>query len=60
MSLADPSIPDLADIPPGPIKCTDHDAPGVPRNDCTEPGSRLKCQLCPASPTYWRRHHGYE
>lgn len=38
-----------------PLKCKDHDAAGVPRNDCTEPGSQLKCQLCPASPTYWRR-----
>lgn len=40
---------------PIPLKCRDHDAAGVPRNDCTEPGSQLKCQLCPASPNYWLR-----
>lgn len=30
-----------------PVKC----AP----MDCGEPGSKPACQLCPNSPTYWRR-----
>lgn len=41
-----------------PVKCRDHDAAGVPRTDCTEPGSKLRCQLCPASPTFWRKTEG--
>lgn len=46
------------EVEPGvhvPVKCKEHDAAGVPPNPCREPGSALKCQLCPASPTYWRR-----
>ena len=46
------------EVKPGvhvPLKCTDHNAAGVPRSDCTVPGSQLKCRLCPASQNYWRR-----
>ena len=30
-----------------PVKCAEM--------KCVEPGSKLCCKLCPASPTYWRR-----
>jgi hypothetical protein len=46
------------EVSPGehiPLKCKDHDAAGVPRTDCTEPGSSPRCMLCPASPTFWLR-----
>lgn len=46
------------EVEPGvfvPLKCGDHDAAGVPPNPCREPGSMLRCQLCPNSPSYWRR-----
>lgn len=46
------------EVEPGvfvPLKCKDHDAAGVTPNPCTVPGSMSKCQLCPASPTYWRK-----
>lgn len=33
---------------PSPDLCTT-------RWDCVEPGSLVRCQLCPHSPTYWRR-----
>lgn len=38
-----------------PSKCAGHGGPGVPANPCTRPGSLPRCQLCPASPNYWRR-----
>lgn len=38
-----------------PSKCDATPGAGVPRNPCTVPGSQPRCQLCPASPTFWRR-----
>lgn len=49
------------EVEPGvhvPIKCGDHDAAGVPPAPCLEPGSMDRCELCPASPTYWRKTEG--
>jgi hypothetical protein len=60
MSLADPSVPDLADMPPGPLKCDGAATPEHPAVPCAEPGTLPRCQICPASPTYWRRRHGHE
>lgn len=37
-----------------PLKCESEHAAGSPAVPCPEPGSMLRCQLCPASPTYWR------
>lgn len=38
-----------------PSKCPAPPGAGIDPNPCREPGSLLRCQLCPASPTYWRR-----
>ncbi len=40
-------------IPP---KCAPETAANVPDNPCRLPGSKPRCQLCPLSPTYHRRH----
>jgi hypothetical protein len=37
-----------------PLKCEPR-AAGVDPNECVEPGSLPRCQICPLSPTYWRR-----
>jgi hypothetical protein len=45
------------EVEPGvhvPLKCDPTPGAGVPPNPCTEPGTQPKCQLCPASPNYWR------
>ena len=38
-----------------PSKCASAAAAGSPANPCLEPGSLLRCHLCPDSPNYWRR-----
>lgn len=38
-----------------PDKCDPLIGAGVEANPCTKPGSLPRCQLCPKSPTYWRR-----
>ncbi len=40
---------------PAPSKCHDQQAAGVTPNPCRAPGQLLRCQLCPASETFWRR-----
>jgi len=40
---------------PIPSKCAGHGGPGIPANPCLVPGSLPRCQLCPSSPTYFRR-----
>ncbi len=37
-----------------PAKCTGPLGADVDPNPCSAPGSLLRCQLCPSSPTYWR------
>jgi hypothetical protein len=46
------------EVEPGvfvPSKCNPTPGAGVEPNPCREPGSKLRCQLCPVSSTYWRR-----
>jgi hypothetical protein len=38
-----------------PSKCAGPTGPGIEPNPCTEPGGLPRCQLCPNSPTYWRK-----
>ncbi len=38
-----------------PIKCRPETAADVPDHPCKPQGSQLRCRLCPASPTYFRR-----
>ncbi|GAA0495222.1 hypothetical protein Ade02nite_19030 [Paractinoplanes deccanensis] len=40
-----------ADVP---LKCASENAARSPAVKCDEPGSLLRCPLCPASSTYWR------
>lgn len=39
---------------PVPLKCIPETAANVPDNPCEPPGSKPRCALCPASPTYFR------
>ena len=40
---------------PVPSKCPAPPGAGIEPNPCREPGSLLRCQLCPDSPSFWRR-----
>lgn len=44
-----------AEPTPVPDKCAGATGAGITPNPCTEPGSLPRCQLCPKSPTYWRK-----
>ncbi len=37
-----------------PAKCAGPTGAGIEPNPCVEPGTALRCLICPASPTYWR------
>lgn len=46
------------EVEPGlhvPLKCDGPSGAGIDPRPCTEPSSLTRCQLCPASPDYWRR-----
>lgn len=47
------TTPTAADTVPS--KCTGPTGAAVEPNPCTEPGTLLRCRLCPDSPTYWRK-----
>lgn len=38
-----------------PEKCAPPTGAGIEPKPCMEPGSLPRCQLCPKSPTYWRK-----
>lgn len=38
-----------------PSKCPEPSGAGITPNSCATPGSLLRCQICPESPTYWRK-----
>ncbi|GAA0527173.1 hypothetical protein GCM10010172_04640 [Paractinoplanes ferrugineus] len=44
-----------SEFPTVPLKCKPEQAANVPDNPCVRPGEQLRCRLCPASPSYWRR-----